>query len=128
MSLEDRYDETWEVAYTDIMTELYSEAVPGVELDSLEDMVEEADQPEEGPPIYLKHFLDEDTQEDFMEDILDEYGIERDYDQFQAKKAVFLGSGPSTNLETVDRAREDYGLEPVSEMLEGEGGEDSDEQ
>ncbi|WP_058825746.1 hypothetical protein [Haloferax sp. Q22] len=121
MSLEDRYGETWEQAYTDIMTGLYREAVPGVELDSLEDMVEEADQPEEGPPIYLEHFLDEDTQEELIEDVLEDYGIERDYDVFEAKKAVFLGSGPSTNLSTVDSAREDYGLEPVSEMLEQEG-------
>jgi len=121
VSLGDRYGEAWEQAYTDIMTDLYSEAVPGVELDSLEDMVEEADQPEEGPPIYLKHFLDEDTQEELIEDVLEEYGIEDDYDVFEAKKAVFLGSGPSTNLSTVDNAREDYDLEPVSEMLDGEG-------
>ncbi|MFB1064884.1 hypothetical protein [Natrinema sp. H-ect4] len=121
MSLEDRYGETWEQAYTDIMTGLYSEAVPGVELDSLEDMVEEADQPEEGPPIYLEHFLDADTQEELIEDVLEDYGIEDDYDVFEAKKAVFLGAGPSTSLETVDRAREDYDMEPVSEMLDGEG-------
>ncbi|MCY4730521.1 hypothetical protein KY092_08110 [Natronomonas gomsonensis] len=121
MSLGDRYGEAWEQAYTDIMTDLYREAVPGVELDSLEDMVEEADQPEEGPPIYLQHFLDEDTQEELIEDVLEEYGIEDDYDVFEAKKAVFLGSGPSTNLSTVDNAREDYDLEPVSEMLDGEG-------
>lgn len=123
MSLEDRYGEDWEEAYTDIMTSLYSEAVPGVKMDSLEDLVEEADNPGEGPPIYLRHFLDEDTQEEMIEDVLDEYEIEREYDQFEAKKAVFLGSGPSTNLETVDNAREDYGLEPVSQMLEADGGE-----
>ena len=120
MSLEDRYGETWEEAYTDIMTGLYEQAVPGVELDSLEDMVEEADQPEEGPPIYLRHFLDEDTQVDFIEEVLEEYGIEDDTEVYQAKKAVFLGSGPSTSIQNVDRAREDYGLKPVSEMLEGE--------
>lgn len=121
MSLEDRYGEDWEEAYTDIMTGLYDEATPGVQLDSLDDLVEEADDPDEGPPIYLRHFLDEDTQEVFMEEVLEEYRIEREYDQFQAKKAVFLGAGPSTSLDTVDRAREDYGLEPVSEMLEPEG-------
>ena len=123
MSLEDRYGEAWDEAYTDIMTELYSEATPGAELDSLEDLVEEADNPGEGPAIYLKHFLDEDRQEELIEDTLQEYGIEDDYDQFQAKKAVFLGAGPSTSLDTVDRTRVDYGLEPVSEMLEEDRGE-----
>jgi len=53
-------------------------------------------------------------------------GVLEDYDipdelYFDAKRAVFLSKGPSASLETVDRARKEADLKPVSEMLE-EGG------
>ena len=102
------------------MQNLYREAVPGLELTGLEELAEEANMEEDSPPIYLQHWRDADTQEEIIEDVVTGYGIERDYDVFQAKKAVFLGAGPSTSLETVDHAREDYGMEPVSNMLDGE--------
>ncbi|ELY83598.1 transposase, IS605 OrfB family protein [Natrinema altunense JCM 12890] len=74
----------------------------------------------DSPPTYLRHYLDADRQEELIEEVLDDYSIPEDL-YFDAKKAVFLSKGPSASLETVDRAREEADLEPVSEMLD-EGG------
>jgi hypothetical protein len=112
----DDLGQEWSEAYDEILSELYQEATPGLDYDRL-DSVSERDTEDE-PPLYLQHYLDGDSQEDIIEDVLDGYSIPEER-YFDAKKAVLLSKGPSTSLETVDRAREDAGLEPVSELLEG---------
>lgn len=108
-------DNVWSEAYDDIMQELYSEAVPGTDYSSV---VEEGTSEDE-PALYLQHFLEGERQEEIIEDVLDEYEIPEEL-YFDAKKAVMLSHGPSASVSTVDRAREEAGLEPVSEMLDGE--------
>lgn len=115
----DDLGEEWSEAYDEILTELYSEATPGLDYDSL-DPVSERDTDDE-PPMYLQHYLDGDSQEEIIEDVLDDYSIPQNL-YFNAKRDVLLGKGPSTSLGTVDRAREDAGLESVSELLEEGGG------
>jgi len=112
----DDLGEEWSEAYDEILSELYSEATPGLDYDSL-DPVSERDS-EDMPPMYLQHYLDGDSQEEIIEDVLDDYSIPEER-YFDAKKAVLLSKGPSTSLGNVDRARKDAGLEPVSELLEG---------
>lgn len=115
MSHDDVQDE-WSEAYHDILDTLYNEATPGLDYQALEPG-ELADR--EGPPTYLRHYLDAETQEELIEDVLDDYEIPETL-YFEAKKSVLLSAGPSTSLENVDRARKDAGLEPVSKMLEGD--------
>jgi len=110
----------WSEAYDEILSELYQEATPGLDYDSLEPRSERDTEGE--PPVYLQHYLDGEQQEEIIESVLDDYSIPEER-YFDAKKAVLLSKGPSTSLETVDRAREDAGLEPVSELLEGGGSE-----
>jgi hypothetical protein len=118
----DNLGEEWSEAYNEILTELYSEATPGLDYDSLESRSERDTDGE--PPVYLQHYLDGERQEEIIESVLDDYGIPEER-YFDAKKAVLLSKSPSTSLENVDRAREDAGLEPVSELLEEGGGEDA---
>ena len=104
--------------YDELFDELYSRAVPG-----LEEIEGEMEYPDDVNVPYL-HFLDGDE----MNEVIEEYCSEYDVPSGQVatvKQNVVLGKGPSTSLENVDRAREDAGLEPVSEMLEQEGGEPS---
>ena len=98
--------------YDDIFDELYEEAVPGVE------EIESTEYPEDVNVPYL-HFLDGDEMEEIIEEYCGEYGV-TGHQVFQVKRNVVLGKSPSTSLDNVDRAREDAGLEPVSEMLEGD--------
>ncbi|MCU4753476.1 hypothetical protein OB919_16040 [Halobacteria archaeon AArc-curdl1] len=104
--------EEWSQAYDEALNELYHEATPGIDLN-------EVDEPagDDEPPLYLQHYLDADTQEEVIESVLDRYEIPEDL-YFEAKKSLLLSKAPSTSLGNVERAREDYGLEPVSEMLE----------
>lgn len=111
----DDLGEEWSGAYDEILSELYQEATPGLEYDSLEPRSERDTDGE--PPVYLQHYLDSERQEEVIEDVLDGYSIPEER-YFDAKKAVLLSKGPSTSLGNVDRAREDAGLEPVSELLE----------
>jgi hypothetical protein len=116
----DDLGQEWSEAYNEILSELYQEATPGLDYDSLDPVIER--DTEDEPPLYLQHYLDGDSQEGIIEDVLDDYSIPEER-YFDAKKAVLLSKGPSASLETVDRAREDAGLEPVSELLEGGGSE-----
>jgi len=106
-------EDEWSDAYHDVLDTLYSEATPGLDYSSLEpgELVDEE------PPTYLQHYLDAETQEDLIEDVLDDYEIPENL-YFEAKKSVLLSAGPSTSLENVDKAREEAGLEAVSDMLE----------
>lgn len=99
-------------AYTEIMAELYDEAVPGTDYRTITDQQVR----EESPPLYLRHYLPASTQEDLIEGVCDSFGIPEDL-YFEAKKSVLLSHGPSTSLENVDRARFDNGLKRVSVML-----------
>lgn len=105
-------EETWNKAYTEIMTELYDEAVPGTNYDNLTDE-EIADNQ---PPLYLQHYLPASTQEELIEDTCDQYDILEEL-YFEAKKSVMLSHGPSTSLDNVDRARFNSGLKRVSVIL-----------
>jgi len=109
--------EEWGQVYHEILDVLYEEATPGLDYKGLEpgELVDEQ------PPTYLRHYLDADRQEELIEATLDDYAIPEDL-YFDAKKAVLLSSGPSTSLGNVGRARKEAGLEPVSELLEDEGG------
>ena len=115
MLLEDVQEE-WEDAYFEILDTLYREATPGLDYSELDP----GDAVSDSPPTYLRHYLDAERQEELVEEVLDDYSIPEDL-YFDAKRAVFLSKGPSASLETVDRAREEADLKPVSEMLE-EGG------
>jgi hypothetical protein len=64
----------------------------------------------------VRHYLDGDRQEEVMEDVLEDSSIPEEL-YFSAKKAVMLSKGPSASLDTVDRAREEAGLTPASELL-----------
>lgn len=100
--------------YEDIFDELYEQAVPGVE------EIESTEYPEDTNVPYL-HFLDGDEMEEIIEQYCEEYDVSSNR-VFQVKRNVVLGKSPSTSLDNVDRAREDAGFEPVSEMLErGDG-------
>jgi hypothetical protein len=112
----DDLESEWSEAYDEILSELYQEATPGLDYDSLDPRSER--DTEDEPPLYLQHYLDADTQEEVIEGVLDDYSIPEER-YFDAKKAVLLSKGPSASLGNVDRAREDAGLEPVSELLEG---------
>jgi hypothetical protein len=112
----DDLGQEWSEAYDEILSELYQEATPGLDYESLEPVSER--ETEDEPPVYKQHYLDADRQEEVIEDVLDDYSIPEEL-YFDAKRAVLLSSGPSASLETVDRAREDAGLEPVSQLLEG---------
>lgn len=114
MLLEDVQEE-WEDAYFEILDVLYEEATPGLDYSEL-DPVSERDTETE-PPIYKQHYLDSERQEEVIESVLHDYSIPEEL-YFDAKRAVVLSKGPSASLETVDRAREEADLEPVSEMLE----------
>lgn len=116
MDFEEIEDE-WSDAYHDVLNTLYSAATPGLDYESLDpgDLVDEE------PPTYLRHYLDADTQEELIEDVLDDYEIPESL-YFEAKKSVLLSAGPSTSIENVDRAREEAGLQPVSDILEENGG------
>ena len=98
--------------YEAIFNELYERATPGVE------EIESTEYPEDVNVPYL-HFLDGDETEEIIEKYCEEYDVQEDR-VFQVKRNVVLGKSPSTSLDNVDRAREDAGLEPVSEMLEGD--------
>ena len=100
--------------YDDLFDELYSRAVPG-----LEEIEGETEYPEDVNLPYL-HFLDGDELEEVIEEYCEEYGVP-DGQVMAVKRNVVLGKSPSTSLDNVDRAREDAGLEPVSEMLERGG-------
>jgi hypothetical protein len=114
--LEDVQEE-WEDAYFEILDTLYREATPGLDYSELDP----GDAVRDSPPTYLRHYLDAERQEELVEEVLDDYSIPEDL-YFDAKKAVFLSKGPSASLETVDSAREEADLEPVTEMLEeGDG-------
>lgn len=101
--------------YDDIFEEAYQRATPGLE--EIED--DGTEYPDDVNVPYL-HFLDGDELEEVIEDYCSEYGV-TSHQEMQVKRNVVFGKGPSTSLENVDRAREDAGLEPVSEMLEEEG-------
>lgn len=118
----DDLGQEWSEAYDEILTELYSEATPGLDYDSLDPFSERDTDGE--PPMYLQHYLDSERQEEVIESVLDDYSIPEEL-YFDAKKAVLLSKGPSTSLGNVDRAREDAGLEPVSELLEEDEGGDN---
>ena len=117
MKLEDVQEE-WTEAYFEILDCLYEEAVPGLDYSELDP----GDGVRGDPPTYLRHYLDGESQEEVIEGVLDDYEIPEDL-YFDAKRAVFLSKGPSASLDTVDRARVEAGLEPVSEMLEAGGSE-----
>lgn len=98
--------------YDDLFDELYKQAVPGTE------EIESTEYPEDVNIPYL-HFLDGDEMEEIIEEYCEEYDVSEDQ-VWGVKRNVVLGKSPSTSLDNVDRAREDAGLEPVSEMLEGD--------
>lgn len=98
--------------YDDIFDELYEQAVPGVE------EIESTEYPEDVNIPYL-HFLDGEEMEEIIEEYCSEYDV-TGHQVMQVKRNVVLGKSPSTSLENVDNAREDAGLQPVSEMLEGD--------
>ncbi|WP_276273602.1 hypothetical protein [Haloarcula litorea] len=102
--------------YDDIFEEAYSRATPGLE--EIED--EEVEYPDDVNVPYL-HFIDGDELEEVIEDYCDQYDVPS-HEEGQVKRNVVLGKSPSTSLDNVDRAREDAGLDPVSEMLEQDGG------
>jgi hypothetical protein len=97
--------------YEDIFDELYEQATPGVE------EIESTEYPEDVNVPYL-HFLDGDEMEEIIEEYCEEYDV-TGHQVFQVKRNVVLTKAPSRNLDIVDSTREDAGLEPVSEMLEG---------
>ena len=97
--------------YYDLFDELYSRATPGL------DEIESTEYPEDVNVPYL-HFLDGDEMMEVVEEHCSEFGVP-DGQVGAVKQNVVLGKAPSTSLENVDRAREDAGLEPVSEILEG---------
>jgi hypothetical protein len=98
--------------YEDIFDELYERAVPGVE------EIEETEYPEDVNLPYL-HFIDGDEMEEVIDEYCDEYDVPSHL-VMGVKQDVVLGKSPSTSLEVVDNAREDAGLEPVSDLLEGD--------
>lgn len=97
--------------YDDLFDELYSRAVPGSE------EIESTEYPDDVNLPYL-HFLDGEEMEEVIEEYCEEYDVSG-RQQWQVKQTVVLGKGPSNSQSVVDRTREDAGLEPVSEMLEG---------
>lgn len=101
--------------YEDIFDEIYEQAVPGTE------EIESTEYPEDVNIPYL-HFIDGDEMEEVIEEYCEEYDVSS-HRVMDVKRDVVLGKGPSTSLENVDRAREDAGLEPVSEILEGDSSE-----
>lgn len=105
-----------EELYDDIFEEAYQRATPGLE--EIED--EEVEYPDDLNVPYL-HFIDGDELEELIEDYCDQYDVPHNEER-QVKRNVVLGKSPSTSLDNVDRAREDAGLKPVSEMLEQDGG------
>jgi len=98
--------------YEDIFDELYERATPGLE------EIESTEYPEDVNLPYL-HFIDGDEMEEIIEQYCEEYGVSSDR-VFQVKRNVVLTKAPSRSLDVVDSARQDAGLEPVSEMLEGD--------
>jgi hypothetical protein len=97
--------------YDDLFDDLYERAEPGLE------EIESTEYPE-NVSLPRLHFIDGEELEEVVEEYCSEYGVSG-RQQWQVKRNVVLGKGPSTSQSVVDRAREDAGLEPVSEMLEG---------
>jgi len=100
--------------YEDILDELYSRAVPGVE------EIESTEYPKDVNIPYL-HFLEGKEMEEVIEEYCSEYEIPSGQ-VMNVKRNVVLGRSPSTSLNVVDREREDADLEPVSDILEGDTG------
>jgi len=76
----------------DIYSEMYERAEPGADYEELK---EEAPC---DPPIYKRHYLDADTQDDIIEKHLDENSISG-VDRSKVSMTVNLGAAPITSKE-----------------------------